>query len=450
MEFYEKIQKALIVIEKLEGKLTDDTYLDKAVSGIQEQLQQVPNQIEFLEDSGIDAFCNKHFENAQLNEFVWRLCNVCQDRNWLQKWQEKMKNFKKIWPLESIALLQLLQSICKCLQDEDFLQMTWRHILARILHTNHVQKSHFWKKEGGELLVIFLTLLCCKSCNNLHDLQLQVAQVLQQSLVNQNEFCNKALLQVLQNVKSEEEIQWLNLQKVDNFQIKLGICIICKQKSAPETLLQDNFQVISDQEWIQSLQMLPMLNSNLIDNCIKLAEKDHKFIGKMIQLKNETLNLQLLKFIERILQEFLPTENEQKRTLINAGDSKLFHSCLSNLVSLAKKSNVTFEENQLELFIKLTMIAEMEAKTRSLVIHLLSTLIEADKCPKSWKSLELWASKCWHLFRYKDWECTDAMLCLISSDNLTTELKSVPQTFIDVFLGKFLFHSRNLLGYSPV
>ena len=67
-----KISMALTIIEKFDGKLPDDTYLDKTISGLIEHLSKMDDEMEtFLKNSQIEEFCSKYL--------------LCRDKEYLQE-----------------------------------------------------------------------------------------------------------------------------------------------------------------------------------------------------------------------------------------------------------------------------------------------------------------------------------------------------------------------------
>ena len=80
----DKISKALAIIEKRGANLHDDTYLDKIITGLEQELSKIPEcsdderkaKIEFfLKRSSIEQFLWRNFdsEESQLQDFVFRL-----------------------------------------------------------------------------------------------------------------------------------------------------------------------------------------------------------------------------------------------------------------------------------------------------------------------------------------------------------------------------------------
>ena len=91
--FTNKVSAALIIIEKCGANLHDDTYLDKTISGLNQELELIPEKEKvelFLKDTSIERFCWKNFESeeCELQDFVFKLCKISCER--LCSWTEKV------------------------------------------------------------------------------------------------------------------------------------------------------------------------------------------------------------------------------------------------------------------------------------------------------------------------------------------------------------------------
>ena len=76
MEICEKVRQAFKVIEKLNGSLTDDTYLKKTIDGLAKILQDPSHNQDFLQKSGIEEFINQHFNSESLQFLAFRLAKI--------------------------------------------------------------------------------------------------------------------------------------------------------------------------------------------------------------------------------------------------------------------------------------------------------------------------------------------------------------------------------------
>ena len=82
-----KISKALTIIENRGANLHDDTYLDKTITGLEQELSKISEcssdgrkaKIEFLKRSSIEQFLWRNFDSkeSQLQDFVFRLIKMC-------------------------------------------------------------------------------------------------------------------------------------------------------------------------------------------------------------------------------------------------------------------------------------------------------------------------------------------------------------------------------------
>jgi len=479
-ELRAKISAALNTIEKSGANLHDDTYLDKTITGLEKELKLIQvngsNEIIlFLQESSIDTFCWKNFESEedQLQNFVFKLCKVvCQSfHQWIEKCVEKFTNMKK-WPM-SIPTFELLATVHdqKVVEiNTKFVELTWHRILARILLCSNDGQSYFWRKSAGVLLSAFI-IKVIKTKDLESSLTQRVNQVFSDLLRANSELCVAAIKKVATQILTQtdegervniiQEIEKLPFMQDENllpFEANIALKMLEDNNYKVCLYLSQKSDSIDRKTWISSLKHLSYDTDDLdfsdLDIFSEIANEDYKLIPSLIRLEWENLSSKLWEIIlHQLLESFLPSNNGDSnyskgpsKFVTIPADLKMFHSLLSSLVSLIHSESMNLTLNQpfmsekdWKTIINLTLVPEMEPVSRSLVIKVISELIETGKncymdsdCAKIEPSLEALSSQLWHLVRYKDWETKDALLYCLSSEKLKSDLKEVPKVLLNL------------------
>jgi hypothetical protein len=469
-ELNSKISSALKVIEKFGAKLPDDTYLDKTLSGITEEIQH-ENQTEFdffWKSSDLSGFCDKHFtdKDEELQSFVFKLSAIS-----CQKSPKCLKN--TLASLEScqnltsnVATFDLL-AVCFSQNSvkftEEFFEKVWNYVLAGVLLSRkNLEKSHFWKSSARKFIVSFVLKLSKITINNSRFLQehfeSRICQVFKDTQAS--ELTSQVLKDVLKTSFQDTDYICNNfVEKIilnyENWPLHVGIyfklstlsdwnqlAIELYPENVEEFLMskwKPNGTNMDLKEWILAAKILiennqkhiyDFLTENLFSKFEQLAETNPKLIPTMAGIQCNQLKLKVWQVIfDKHLSSYLEQDSNglPLRDLNVCEDSKILRISLSYL-NLLMSSIGTIQEQHWQLLIKLTTIAELDPVSRSMIIDVLRRLIESDLI--SSLSIESLASQLWHLMRFTDWETKDAILYCLASDKLISDSNLAPKALL--------------------
>ena len=444
---------ALAVIEKLEGKLQDDTYLDKTITGISKEIEVLEEDAtnEFFRKSGVKHFIKKNFNanHENLMSFAYRLSHVVLGSKIAQAWipelYHELQNLTK-WTL-SIYLFELLTKLLELkstiLPSQELIELVWNKLIARLLLCQHDDQSYFWIKQAKNLISSFLTKVI--QFDTKDETRERISKVTQDLLKAKDPILIDAVNSVVLSLTKKLEIRKLlelmtdHLTVLLDFKAKVHITKL-KEEDVEETILNE-FNDLPHKIWLKGLEVIKTeaFTENVLDRCLEISKKEYKLIPTMINLKNVKLNKYLWTVIIEYLSTFINWKPDlpPEREIVNPCDLKLFNSCLSSLNQLIPYSP-KISESEFKVFIGLTMIPDMTPMTRSLVIRLINDVIEAELFDITLEDL---VTQIWHLTRYTDWEIKDALLYLLSAEKLNLKSTSVPKILTDLAIKNLLHDS---------
>ena len=409
MEICEKVRQALKIIEKLNGSLPDDTYLEKTIDGLAKILQDTNTNQDFLQKSGIEEFIEQHFNSESLQFLAFRLAKISFHVK-SDVIYEKLRALKK-WPSSS-DFMELLSTLLqfKSNQNEDFLQLIWTNILARIILSMN-EKSLFWKNSAKNLIFRFL---CSVQSSMQQTLISRISTVLTDK-ISTNQVCSEALILYLK----QSDVDYISFVPEEKLSLEATVYKRLKCNEDVESYLLSVFDENNAKAWIKAAKIVPDYLS-IQAKLLLLAQQDHKHISSLISTNSSQLSLSLWNLIlEHYLHDFV--NDEAMLSLANPTDLKLFTSCLGSAKLLVPKIPSSIPETQWSILIQMTKIPELDGITRSLVIDLITVVITEEKKKISLENL---ASQLWHLTLKKDWETIDALLFCLSCKHLGSEMTS--------------------------
>ncbi len=435
----ERYSQALKVIEKLEADLKDDTYLDKTISEIQAD-GFLGNEIQrfklFVVKSEIESFCNRNYDHERLQDYTFRLCGALCTKlptQWIPKCIGFLKRLKK-WNLSQATFDLLSLTLILGAPDGDFLGLTWKSIVARILLCQIESKSHFWVRSAKNLLSVFLLNVLSSSVEE--PIVERISKVIRDMIRCQNQFCLEFINEAIGRMSTHDlerfEKMFPQVEQLLHFDTQIQLKALKSGPAAAMEVLRSNVANVPQKTWIKALatQDLKNFGEETHQICLGLAKSDHKVISNLVLLKWPQLSDSLCTIIiNDYLQSFLIAKDGPTRQLTVAEDLKLFKSCLSNLKVLMPQVEEISQDNAM-ILIQLSMVTD--GVSRSLVLTLLADFLKREMIP-SCNTLEFWTSHLWHLMRHDDWETKDALLGLFSTKELKWALKEVPKFMLDAF-----------------
>ena len=405
MEIAEKVRRVLEIIENLNGELPDDTYLEKTIDGLAQILQDPMVSQDFYPKSGIEEFTFRHFNSSVGNlqflafRFARISCHIKTDMI-----LDQLRGLKK-WPLSS-DLMDLLKCLLESQQhnNEEFLQLIWTNILARLILSSMEEKSLFWKNSAKNLISVFL----CSVPRSMEALIHRISAVLTDK-IGTCQVCSEAFLLYLKQTKNY--IPFVPEERL-SLEGKIHKKLRCNEDVESYLLrIFDNDKETSPKAWIKASRVVVPDYPQLQAKLLLLAQQDYKHISSLISINCLSLSLWNL-ILDQFLHAFV--DNEAMHSLANPADLKVFTSCLGNAKLLAPKI-AQVSDRQWEILVKMTMIPELDGTTRSLIIDLMTVLIMEEKKKMTLENL---AAQLWHLTLKKDWETIDALLYCLSCKNL--------------------------------
>ena len=403
---------ALIIIEKLNASLPDDSYLEKFLSGLREKLANNLKPEDVIHKCDLKNFCERNFSgevNTELQCFTFSLCRiVCQVH---EEWMDTVRNFLtglKIWH-PSPSLFDLVQILIQANKVD--IELVWTKLLARVVLVQNHDNSFFWKKSAQKLLTSFLIQFTQKfGSSDVEDVfKERMVQVIQEGLTSKsNILLSNAIVKAIEEIEEEQQLE--NLRKIfvntEILPLKAQVCLqIRLDKDNASVILNERFIKNCDPPkiWIDSAKLYLSMHSNDVieEKCLNLATEDYKLISSLSVVPCLVQRLWNL-----IFDEYLSTFINQDeidvpiRDFNSAQDIKLFTSCISNLNTLVSRIGDITKPHWI-ILVDLSMIPELSPVCRSSIIDLIRTLIELNRIQISMESL---ASQLWHLIRYQEWE----------------------------------------------
>ena len=413
MEICEKVRQAFKVIEKLNGSLPDDTYLEKTIDGLAKILHDPTHNQDFLQKSGIEEFINQHFNSESLQFLAFRLAKISFHVK-SEVIYGKLRGLKK-WPLSS-DLMELLTSLLQfnSQQHEDFLQLIWTNILARIILSMN-ETSLFWKNSAKNLIFRFLSSLQ----SSMHQTLISRVSTVLRDKISTNQVCSEAVILYLK----QSDVDYIPFVPEEKLSLEATVYKKLKCNEDVESCLLSVFDENNAKAWIKAAKIVPDYPS-IQAKLLLLAQQDHKHISSLISTNSLQLSLSLWNLIlDHYLHDFV--SDEAMLSLANPTDLKVFTSCLGNAKLLVPKIPSSIPETQWSILIQMTKIPELDGTTRSLIIDLITVVITEEKKKITLESL---ASELWHLTLKKDWETIDALLFCLSCKHLGSEMTSPPKS----------------------
>ena len=419
-ELFHLTKSALIIIEKMNASLPDDSYLEKFLSGLREKFASNNlNPEDIILKCELKTFCERNFRsevNSEMQCFTFSLCKiVC---TFYEEWMNTVRNFLtnlKIWH-PSPSLFDLIQILLQFNKVD--IELVWTKLLAQVvIPQNHENNSFFWKKSAQNLLTSFLRQFGSSSVE-VDGFKERIVQVIQENLTNKrNVLLSNAIVNAIEEIYNEQHLE--NFKKIfvnctDILPLKAQVCLQMRleneENNNASVILNERFIKNCDppKVWIDSAKLYLMsmhtINDVIIEEkCLNLAAEDHKLISSLSIVPCLTQRLWNLIFDE-YLSTFLNQDGIDLpiRDFNSAQDNKLFTSCISNLNTLASRNvSNTIAKPHWIILVNLSMIPELSPVCRSSIIDLIRTLIELNKVQISMESL---ASQLWHLIRYQEWE----------------------------------------------